>query len=909
MIKLYPNRMLHSEPELHEVEAPQTLLEYFWAKGLSRDADVCSLPMTVWHDGVQVLPTAWKDYIVKPDDDISMFREPKGTDPFSITFALVFGAKAILSALMPKLPGLPSSNSKKGKDLDDASAKGNKVKVNDLVPECAGFNRRFPDYATGGFRRYYESPRAQWLEMLLCVGMGSFQIQASTIKVGETPMLSLGSDASFIIYPPGADLSNDPAHLYWYQAPEVGQASSGAAGLELTVSSNLTFAATASVFQYNSQTISIPTGAGSFPADWVPGLLIAIADPYDYSIADGTGTGGRDVISGGNVANLGFVAGDLIEIQGANSGLYEVFSATATQLQLNYAGGASGTGLAVGTQTMSIGFRGLRYRIVSYSAQSLLVERLKTNGTTDSGWPGWVSNSSNAGRVQLDASNLQGGYRGPFVASPNGALATIVEYDIQLPAGLIKFNSNGSPELISVTSVFEWRDADLQGSWNVDSHTLTGATLDAQGYTYRVVLPYPMRVECRLRRTPTQVTDSTKKADTMLWYGLRACIPAASPVQYPDKTMISVRIRGGERISSQTDDLVSLECTRILPVLNGYGAWGPAVPTRQISAWIGYIARSVGYSDSDLDMAELQRLENIWTARGDYYDKIITSASTVKEYMIEALQAGFSELTLDRGVITPVRDEPRQVIQHIYDPMNMTKPLKRDASYVTPDDFDGVDVEYFDRTTRANETVECRWYFNGVREAGTRIDKMKLEGVNDRNRAYRIGMRRRGAQIFRDRTYTFNTELDALNSGYLDYAGLGDQVIGYGESAYMTSFATVGDHYFVGTSETFDWSAGGVFKMSIRRKDGSIAGPYNATRVSDRVVSISKLEFDTDPRTFTPDLSGVMEPPFLRFGPEDRWVYPALITEVSPSGSDGCKVTAVNYDARVYQYDSANADN
>jgi hypothetical protein len=908
MIKLYPNRMLLDEPELHEVASTQTLLEYFWSKGLSRDKDICSLPTTVWHDGVQVLPTAWHEYVVNPDDDICMFREPEGTDPFSITFALIFAGKAVLSALMPKIPGIPNSKSGSGDALDEASAKGNKVKINDLIPECAGFNRRYGDYGVPP-RRYFTAPRAQWIDMLLIAGVGQYKIDVGTIKVGETPTLSLGSDAEVRIYQPGADLSADPAHQFWYSAPEVGQGSTGAAGLELTVSSALTLSATASVFQYNSNTLSIPAGAGSFPSDWTSGLLLAVADPYVYSVADGTGTGGRDIISGGNVANLGFTVGETIEIQGDNQALYEVFSITATELQLNYVGGAPAVGLATGNRTMAIGYVGLRYRITGYSAQSLLLERIKSSGATDTGWPGWVSNSSNAGRVQLDSSNLQGGYRGPFQACPPAALSTAIEWEVFFPSGLVYLRQDGSYGNLTAQHTIEWRDSALQGAWNVSTYSHTNNVLNALGYTHRIDLPYPMRPEVRMKKTLIGGIAGNDFVDTTMWTGLKAFIPAASPTRYDGVTVITMRIRGGDRISSQTESLANWEQTRILPVLNGAGAWGPAVPTRQISAWIGYIARSVGYSDDDLNMAELQRLENTWTARGDYYDKIITSAGTVKEYMIEALQAGFAELTLDRGVITPVRDEPRQVMQHIYDPMNMTKPLNRKAAYVTPDDFDGVDVEYFDRTTWANETVQCRWYFNGVREAGTRIDKMKLEGVTDRNRAYRIGMRRRGAQIFRDRSYTFNTELDALNSEYLDYAGLGDQVIGYGESAYMTSFQAVADRYYIGTSETFDWSAGGVFKMSIRRKDGSIAGPYTVARVSDRVVSILKQDFDTDLRTFTPDLSGVMEPPFLRFGPEPRWIYPALITEVAPSGTQGCKVTAVNYDVRVYQYDNAFADN
>lgn len=906
MIKVYPNKLVDSEPEVYELDSDVTLLEFFRARGLPENADLGSLPMTVWNsEGRQILPFQWPVIVIGPTDCVDIYREPKGTDPFSITFALIFGAKAILSALMPKIPGIPNSSSGSGAALEEASAKGNRVKVNDPIPECAGFNRRYPDYAVPP-RRYFTSPRAQWIEMALCVGVGQFYCDPSTIKIGETPLLSFGTDAQFAIYQPGADMSGDSSHLFWYSSPEVGQGSTGAAGLEMTVTTPLTLAATASVFGFNSTTVSIPVGAGSFPADWTPGLIVNIGDPYAYSIADGTGTGGRDVITGGNTANLGFVAGDLIQIQGDNAGLYTVFS-TSGGLQLNYAGGAPASGLAVGTVTMSIGFQGLQYRILSYGAQALIVQRLKPDGSTDTGWPGWVSNSTNAGAVQLDNSNLAGGYRGPFKACPAGELATAIEWDVFFPSGLVYLDSKGNYRPLTSSHSIEYRDANGGGGWVVAEYQVTNNVLDALGYTYRINLPYPMVPEVRMKKNIINGVVGNSFVDKIMWYGLRALIPASSPSSYADVTMLTVKVRGADRVASATESLVNMEITRILPTLNGSGAWGPPVPTRQISAWIAYIAKSVGYTDADLNLSELQRLENIWSARGDFYDKIVADSDTVKGRMIEALQAGFSDLTIDRGVITPVRDDARGAVpNHIYDPMNMTAPLQRDAVYPTIDDFDGVDVEYLDRISWAKETVQCRL----PGDLGERVDKITVDGVIDRDRAWRIGMRQRTAQVYRNKTYTFATELDALNSSYGDYTALGDAVIGYGQSAFMTSFVASGDgRYFVGTSETFDWSAGGTFKMSMRRKDGTIAGPYNVTRISDKVVSVMKTDFDSDPRTFTPDLSGVQEPPFLRFGPSASWMYPALIMEVSPSGTKGCKVTAVNYDERVYAYDNAIADN
>ena len=71
------------------------------------------------------------------------------------------------------------------------------------------------------------------------------------------------------------------------------------------------------------------------------------------------------------------------------------------------------------------------------------------------------------------------------------------------------------------------------------------------------------------------------------------------------------------------------------------------------------------------------------------------------------------------------------------------------------------------------------------------------------------------------------------------------------------------------------------------------SGPFTATRIVDYRLTIAEQP------DFTPDLSWTIEPPHIYFGPLIRWNYPALITEVSPSGN-GCSVSAINYSPLVY---------
>jgi len=148
------------------------------------------------------------------------------------------------------------------------------------------------------------------------------------------------------------------------------------------------------------------------------------------------------------------------------------------------------------------------------------------------------------------------------------------------------------------------------------------------------------------------------------------------------------------------------------------------------------------------------------------------------------------------------------------------------------------------------------------------------------------------AQIYWRWTYSFETELDARNSRYWSYCAVADDVPGYGQSALMLSYSGG----VVESSEPLDWSAGGKHIVAVRRPDGTLSGPYVATRVDDHHLTLSGA------LDFAPDTSWQIEPPHILFGPVARWTFPVLLTSIRPNDYT-TGVEAVNYDPRVYTYD------
>lgn len=890
MIRIYPNRLsLDTDGLCDEFTTDSRMTLATWLKQDGGLPPFGSIGLTV---NDEVVPEhLWPMREFLPRDDVVMWVQPKGADPFSITVALIAGVKAAFNALMPKLPGTPKSPGS-GDQLAQGSAKGNKVKLGDVIRESFGLQKIYPDYLLPP-HKYFSSYREQQTEVLLCVGKGQYQINANNVRIGDTALIALGSEASYQLYGPDEYLGGNTASVWWHSAPEVGSSSTGAAGLELTVTSSFTPNAIASSFTFSGYTINIPSGAGSFPTDWNVGLVLRVIAPYQYTVTDG-GAGQRDVITG-PLGMLNPTVGDTIEVVGANAGFYVVNSYTpgsSPSMTLNYTDGSPATALAAGTSFVTIGPSGLLFRISAKGTNSITVDRLDEAGGVDSSFPGFDSLNSAAATVSVDTAGLEGGWRGPFPVCPENEVTQVVQWDVFFPEGLCYVNQQGNVGTLFAYYTVQYRDMALGSGapYTTIDYQHSNNTLDQGGFTITLNLPYPMRAEFRMRKR-TPFGTSLEWHDTIQWYGLRSLL--AAPSSYPGVTVLAARVQSSDRIAAQTESLIYVIGTRLLPVRNG-DSWTAPVPTRDIEPAFAYVAKSQGYTDAEIDLIEADRLDGVWRARGDHFDHAQTEETTGKEMLNLILGTGFAEFTLDRGVIRPVRDEPRSTFEHMYTPQNMTEMLSRDVQMMGPDDFDGVEVTYQSRITWADETIVC--LLPG--DVGRRLEKITADGVIDRTKAYQQGMRRRRIQRYRRDTYTWSTEMDALNSRYLSYCAVADDVPGYGQSALLVNWVEGNGMVLLESSEPLDWSAEGAHMVALRRPDGTVSGPYVATQVDEYRLTVPTLDFE-------PDISWEEEPPHILFGPAVRWTYPVLITSISPNGTDDASVEAVGYDARVYLSDDA----
>lgn len=524
------------------------------------------------------------------------------------------------------------------------------------------------------------------------------------------------------------------------------------------------------------------------------------------------------------------------------------------------------------------------YRVISVAESLATIIKVDGQGVDDATWGGFNDAYEVPARLEVGSAGGDGQYSGPFMACPLNETTETIWLDFKLPQGLGELDDNGNFLNKVVALSIQYR-AEGAATWTDASHTFSASTNDELAETIKIILPGAIRPEVRVKRT-TSTEDNTRVYDKVEWTALKSELVSAT--SYADVTTIAVKIRGTNSLSSSSENKFNVIATRKLPIYEG-GEWTAPQATIDIAPFFAHIIKDVGHGDQQIGLTELERLHTVWQGRGDSFSAVFDNDSTLFNTLKRVLATGFAEPTLDYGQIIPVRDEPRSGFDYMYQPENMKTPLKREIKLFDPDEPDGVEVEYFSNTTWKPETVKCLL----DEELGIKPKKIRAFGINTAAKAWQFGMRRRREIRYRRTKYNFTTEMDALNSRYLSYDALADDIPGYSQTGRIT--ATNGR--MITLSEPLEWGVGTHF-ISFRKPNGTLSGPYTCTKsnVEDSVFLLSDLDF-------LPDCTGNIEPSLFQFGLADRWCLPALITDIKPSGTDKVSVSAIKYDERVYADD------
>lgn len=899
MIRIYPSPF--SNPDEHKalyecpVDPGETVLEAVKRLVPSYDPSAPT-PFHCKVNGGKVNPHKYDRVVLGPDTQVDFYLTPRGDTLNFVLNVFTLGAwSMVMKFLTPKVANAGGSQSQQNRDdMDLAAAKANTVKQGAVVREKFGEGRIYPDHLVQ-VRRFFLAgdPTRQAAEMFLSFGVGKFLTDLARSKVGETTQAALGDNLEVRLYDPGEDVSAEPMADNWFTSPEVGGTSSGTAGLDLTVTSTLLINAEATTYVLGGADVTIPLGAGKWPVGWDINMTLRALTPYDWTVTDG-GVGLRDQISGPWGMVNPFV-GMQLEVAGGFAGRFVVASVvmagpSISYVTLDYTDANPVLELPLGTFSLTVGYAGLRYRISAITEQVMTLTRLTDTGVEDLTWPGFTSLTTSSASFALQTTNTEGGWRGPYAACPAGELATEIEIDFFYPSGLYRSNSDGNPEEHSITVEVEYRDIDTGGAWTAVQYTHTGKKIAQIGFTENIVLASPIRPEVRPRRITVDSTEGTV-SDQVQWYGLKSKLQTR-PNSYPGLSTAAVRVFGGGALAAQAEQMVSFWVTRILP-RRVAGAWAAEGPTRSIVDAALYLAKDRGYSDSRLDLAEWDRLGAIWDARGDFFDGSFEKETTAEAALNVICRPGYAQVIAPRGILRPVRDAKRTELEkataRLYSPQNGTS-IVRSGQPVSPNDTDGVDVKYMNPVTWTTETVKCR--LPSIPNPN-KIVELSVDGVNDRTRAYRLGMRELCAVRFRRWKHTFSTDMSAFASTYMDYIELCDNVPELATSGHLRAWA--------GSTFVSNEPVGASTVAAMRRPDGTKFGPYPIVKADDYTFTMATA-LDFVPIT---EAEGDRMPTHLFMGTVEEMFWPALASNVTPSGQFRANAEALGYDERVYEFDDA----
>ncbi|MDK7586207.1 host specificity factor TipJ family phage tail protein [Alcaligenes faecalis subsp. phenolicus] len=522
-------------------------------------------------------------------------------------------------------------------------------------------------------------------------------------------------------------------------------------------------------------------------------------------------------------------------------------------------------------------------------------------------FPDNVVSSTAVQSIELKGPNEEGAAMvGPFVANPAGTTTNRIAVDIVLPAGLFYANDDAGLDSRSVSWSIQAQLIDDQGSSVgspivLGSETYSAATNTPQMMTYRYEVPEG-RYQVSAVRTSNKDTNS-RSGNTLQWGGLRAYLPDHR--DYGNLTLLAVVMRATNNLNQSTARRINVIATRKLPTWDPVGGWSLGVAATRNPAWaLADVCRNPEYGrglpDSRINLTALYRLAQIWGGRGDTYDGVFDTATTLWDALTRIARVGRAMPMYYAGVIDFIRNEPKTVKTQMFTPGNMvTNTFSIDYVFPEHDSPDHVIVEFINEETWQPDEVVCALPGSAM----LRPYRLQIPGIVQRDQAWREGISLAAQNRDQRRFVSFQTELEGHIPRYGDLVEISHDVPKWGLSGFIEDYNP--DTKTLTTSEPLEWWPGENHYINLRKKDGSPDGPFRVVAGShDREMVIADLIDGY--MVFVSDGQGE-EFTHYQFGPGERRSLLAQAVSATPDEQDHVALDFVNYAESVHVAENGGA--
>jgi hypothetical protein len=597
--------------------------------------------------GLDELDLTDLDYEIKDQEQVTMLVLPVGVE---ITAALL--VKSLISAAIGLaisfvINFLFAPSAPKGLGNDDESpvysisATRNRARPNEPIGAYYGSVVYPPDYASAPSQFFFEGSNDQYVDQLMCLGVGEFNI--TDIFVGETPISALEpGSVRYWVYPPSlhleqlgnisADMWNnvkdsDVPYPFWentFTAPEVQD------------------------FSFNDDRNDVV----SIPAPFVGSAIAAGPDVNgNYQLGHFT-----DIDEA-----LDIGVGDTIILAGStsNNGSFLIGSRTIDELDPTKV-------------TLFLSWN---------TPQTIVTEDPLNPATT------YTLNTTVDEMIA-----------GPYRVQKEGQLIRRVAVDIIFPSGIMNIQGSGDVEAKTIQMEYTTQEIDSAG-------VPIGAPLvETQSYTYRTRAPvrttYTTPIlpdgfyEVTVRRI-TPFSSHGRDLEITLWSGLKGFVVLDTTVPaYGPTTLMAVRLKATNGLGAAARARLRVKADRILPVGDSDN---PITILKDIWTDPNY---GMGRPEAELNLDELDELETLYTDNGVSFNGGWDQRGTGFDAMQNCLSLCGARVIQDNALLTVIQDK----VQTVRTAMFSTGNTIRDTisivyTFDSEFDTDGIKIEYRNPTT------------------------------------------------------------------------------------------------------------------------------------------------------------------------------------------------------------------
>lgn len=521
-----------------------------------------------------------------------------------------------------------------------------------------------------------------------------------------------------------------------------------------------------------------------------------------------------------------------------------------------------------------------------------------------------------------------GGWSGPFPAAVPGSLTYRIELDFGCRNGLGRVTSKGGVAEATVEVEAQYRPIDDDGNpkgsgdWIdlvEDGGTYAFAremdTLDPQRFT----ASFPIddadvdRFEVRVRRH-NDAEEDVKYRETIHWEALRSF--NEDDRRFEQVTLIAIKAKATNNLNDSSKSGFNLEVTRELPVYDLLtGTWEREATRNPVAAVCDILRAKYGKKlpSKFLDLEKLWTLAAQLDTAGIRFDGTFDTGTNVWNALQVVLNVARAIPAVPSGRLTAVRDMPNTVPSLGFNPNNINKgTMLVSTKLVNQSDHDGLEVEYLDADDWRRKSVLC---IVGT-DRGIRPKQVKMLGVTNRNRAYRLGMYMRAVELYQTDNLQFETGMEGATAIFGDTIAVRHETLP-SESDFVETHTdrlppdAMGFEVIGGDSVTvitlpaiMEFEPSEAYRIALRDSLGKVQGPFACFEHPTNPYKVV-LEVALDHSGYTVEADG--ELPLYWFGISGSEYQLAKVVKVEGGSGERIKITAVPYDDRIYNFDNAEA--